>query len=61
MFSDHQCLKYLFDHKELNMRLMRWLKFLKEYDFGLSYYPGKANVVVDVLSRKSLLMSMMMV
>ncbi|XP_050915449.1 uncharacterized protein LOC127130492 [Lathyrus oleraceus] len=43
------------------MRQIRWLKFLKYYDFVLSYHSGKANVLVDMLSRKSLHMSMMMV
>ncbi|MCI94472.1 hypothetical protein A2U01_0115770, partial [Trifolium medium] len=27
------------------MRQRRWLEFLKDYDFELSYHPGKANVV----------------
>jgi len=35
------------------MRHMRWIEFLKDYDFELLYHPGKANVVVDVLSRKT--------
>ncbi|KAI5431677.1 hypothetical protein KIW84_035730 [Lathyrus oleraceus] len=61
VFSDHKSLKYLFDQKELNMRQRRWLEFLKDYDFGLNYHPGKANVVADALSRKSLYMSMLMV
>src|ERR1044072_5576643 len=61
VFSDHKSLKYLFDQKELNMRQRRWLEFLKDYDFSLNYYPGKANVVADALSRKSLHMSMLMV
>ncbi|MCI05831.1 RNA-directed DNA polymerase (Reverse transcriptase) [Trifolium medium] len=60
VFSDHKSLKYLFDQKELNMRQRRWLDFLKDYDFGLSYHPGKANVVADALSRKSLHMSSLM-
>ncbi|GAU22611.1 hypothetical protein TSUD_234330 [Trifolium subterraneum] len=38
----------------------RWLEFLKDYDFELSYHPGKANVVADALSRKSLHMSSLM-
>ena len=61
VFNDHKSLKYLFDQKELNMRQRRWLEFLKDYDFGLNYHPGKANVVADALSRKSLHMSMLMV
>ena len=61
VFSDHKSLKYLFDQKELNMRQRRWMEFLKDYDFGLNYHPGKANVVADALSRKSLHMSWMMI
>ncbi|KAK2389947.1 hypothetical protein P8452_27647 [Trifolium repens] len=61
VFSDHKSLKYLFDQKELNMRQRRWLEFLKDYDFELSYHPGKANVVEDALSRKTLHMSSLMV
>ncbi|GAU50577.1 hypothetical protein TSUD_410010 [Trifolium subterraneum] len=45
---------------ELNMRQRRWLEFLKDYDFELSYHPGKVNVVADALSRKSLHMSSLM-
>ncbi|XP_050910032.1 uncharacterized protein LOC127123898 [Lathyrus oleraceus] len=60
IFSNHKSLKYLFDQKELNMRQMRWLAFLKDYDFELSYHPGKANVVADALSMKSLHISMLM-
>jgi len=61
VFSDHKSLKYLFDQKDLNMRQRRWLELLKDYDFGLNYHIGKANVVADALSRKTLHMSAMMV
>ena len=53
VFNDHKSLKYLFDQKELNMRLRRLMEFLKDYDFKLLYHPGKANVVADALSRKT--------
>ena len=29
------------------------MEYLEDYDFTLQYHPGKANVVVDALSRKS--------
>lgn len=61
VFSNHKSLKYLFNQKELNMRQRRWLEFLKDYDFGLNYHPGKANVVAYALSRKSLHRATLMV
>nr|GFB47279.1 reverse transcriptase domain-containing protein [Tanacetum cinerariifolium] len=40
------------EKKELNMRQRRWMEFLSDYDCEIRYHPGKANVVVDALSRK---------
>ncbi|RDX93503.1 hypothetical protein CR513_24231, partial [Mucuna pruriens] len=36
------------------------VKYLKEFDFDLSYHPVRANVVVDALSRKSVHVSALM-
>ena len=52
LYTDHKSLKYFFTQKELNMRQKRWLELIKDYDLTISYTPGKANVVVDALSRK---------
>ena len=53
VYSDHKTLKYIFTQRDLNMRQHRWMEFLEDYAFTLHYHLGKANVVVDALSRKS--------
>ena len=58
IFTDHQSLTYIFTQRDLNLRQCRWLEFVKDYDFELSYHPGKANVVADALSRRSYIASL---
>jgi hypothetical protein len=53
LYTDHKSLKYIFTQSELNMRQRRWLELIKDYDLEIHYHPGKANVVVDALSRKA--------
>jgi hypothetical protein len=53
IYTDHKSLKYIFTQSELNMRQRRWLELIKDYELEIHYHLGKANVVVDVLSRKA--------
>jgi hypothetical protein len=52
IYTDHKSLKYIFTQADLNMRQRHWLELIKDYDLEVYYHPGKANVVVDALSRK---------
>jgi hypothetical protein len=52
IYSDHKSLKYIFTKNDLNLRQHRWLELIKDYDLGINYHPGKANVVADALSLK---------
>jgi hypothetical protein len=46
-------LKYIFTQPDLNLRQRRWLELIKDYDLGINYHPGKANVVADALSMRT--------
>jgi hypothetical protein len=52
IYTDHKSLKYLFTQPDLNMRQRRWLELIKDYELEVHYHPSKANVVMDVISRK---------
>ena len=53
IYSDHKSLKYLPSQRKLNLRQRRWMELIKDYDCMIDYHLGKANVVADTLSRKT--------
>ncbi|XP_070050676.1 uncharacterized protein [Nicotiana tomentosiformis] len=53
MFIDHRSLHHLFKKKDMNLRKLRWLELLKDYDITILYHLIKATVVADALSLKA--------
>jgi hypothetical protein len=51
LMTDHSGLRYLFDQPKLNIRQVRWMVLLSEFDFEIKDIKGKDNRVVDALSR----------
>ena len=56
IYNDHKSLKYLPSQQELNLRQQRWMELIKDYNCVIDYHRGKANVVADALSIKSIQM-----
>ncbi|KAK4390158.1 Transposon Tf2-12 polyprotein, partial [Sesamum angolense] len=54
IFTNHKSLKYIPTQKELNLWQRRWIELLRDYDYTIDYHPGKANIVADTLSRKTM-------
>lgn len=61
IFTDHKSLKYIFTQPYLNLRQRRWLELVKDYDLGINYHPGKANVVANALSHKPATVNTLMI
>lgn len=52
ILCDHRNLEYFTTTRSLNRRQARWYLFLSEFDFVLTYRPGKLNGKADSLSRR---------
>nr|GEY43469.1 putative reverse transcriptase domain-containing protein [Tanacetum cinerariifolium] len=52
IYTDHKSLQHIFNQKELNIHQRRWIELFSDHDCEIRYHPGKANIVVDALSRK---------
>jgi hypothetical protein len=53
LYTYDKSLKYIFTQSNMNLRQRRLLELIKDYDLGINYHLGKANVVANALSRRS--------
>ena len=51
VLSDHKPIQYLFNSDKVSPKLLRWRLALQEFDFQVTYCPGKDNTVADCFSR----------
>ena len=49
--TDHRCLQWLHQTKDLSGRVMRWSLKLQDYQFTVVYGKGATNVIADALPR----------
>jgi hypothetical protein len=52
ILSDHQNLQHFMTAKRLNRRQARWAEFLSEFNFKITYRPGKLGSKPDALTRR---------
>jgi hypothetical protein len=50
IYTDHRTLENFNSQQDLSRRQLCWQEFLSQYDFTITYIPGKANSVADTLS-----------
>ena len=53
VYTDHKNLEHFITTKQLNCRRAQWTKFLSEFNFKISYRPGKQSEKPDILTRQS--------
>ena len=53
VYTDYKNLEHFMTTKQLNRRQARWAEFLSEFNFKISYRPGKQGEKPDVLTRRS--------
>ena len=53
VLTDHKNLEYFMSTKVLNRRQARWAEFLSEFNFKISYRPGKQGTKPDSLTRRT--------
>jgi hypothetical protein len=56
LYSDNQALQFITRQEKLNQRHAKWVEFMHNFTFFIKHISGRANKVVDALSRRCLIM-----
>ncbi|KAA0063448.1 Retrovirus-related Pol polyprotein from transposon 17.6 [Cucumis melo var. makuwa] len=59
LLTDHFSLKYLHSQKSISRMHARWISYIQIFNFVIKHQAGKENEIVDALSRKSNLLSIL--
>lgn len=59
LLTDHFSLKFLQSQKSISRMHARWLQFLQRFNFVIKHTSGNVNKVVDALSRKGTLLTLL--
>ena len=54
LYTDNHALQYIMQQPKLNRKPAKWVEYLQSFTFVIKQISGQANKVVDVLSRRSL-------
>ena len=52
IYTNHASLRTANQTPHLSQTMVRWLSFFAEYNFEVTYKPGKKNTLADALSRR---------
>jgi hypothetical protein len=56
LYSDNHALHFITKQEKLNPKHAKWVEFMQKFTFVVKHISGNANKVVDVLSRKCLIL-----
>lgn len=59
LYTDHQILKFLNNQRNIYSMLVRWTNFLQKFMFVIKYKSRATNYVLDVLSCRTVLLTML--
>ena len=51
IYTDHKTIQNFDGQRDLSLRQVRWMEYLSQYEYTITYIKGEDNTVADTLSR----------